>query len=103
MTAFYVFRAFFLAFFGEYRGKLINMTITATTITAMRFTNRRLRCGFRSAVLAVLSLVGGFINIPKFLEPMFPAAGRRSAPRIRGLHVSVAVGLGGIALAYCST
>jgi hypothetical protein len=30
------------------------------------------------AVLAALSLGGGFINIPKFLEPLFPIVARAS-------------------------
>jgi NADH-quinone oxidoreductase subunit L len=50
------------------------------------------------AILAVLSLVGGYINIPKFLEPMFPLAGEGGNEWT--VYVSVAFGLGGIALAF---
>ena len=50
------------------------------------------------AVLAVLSLVGGYINIPKWLEPMFKLP--EEAPGIPWTAVvSVAFGLTGIALA----
>ena len=50
------------------------------------------------AILAVLSLVGGFINIPKFLEPMFPLA-EGQEPEWLGWTM-IAAGLGGIALAW---
>ena len=50
------------------------------------------------AVLAVLSLVGGYINIPKWLEPMFKVP--EEAPGVPWTAlVSVAAGLIGIALA----
>ena len=50
------------------------------------------------AVLAVLSLVGGYINIPKWLEPMFKLAPEESGIPWTAM-VSVAAGLIGIALA----
>ena len=59
MTAFYVFRSIFLAFFGKYRGHH-HPHESPLVMTAPLM------------VLAVLSLVGGFIPIPHFLEPMFP-------------------------------
>ena len=49
-------------------------------------------------VLAVLSLVGGFINIPKFLEPMFPLHEGEAAAWLE--YTASAAGLIGIALAY---
>ena len=49
------------------------------------------------AILAVLSLVGGFINIPKFLEPIFPLV-EGAEPEWLG-YIAIASGLGGIALA----
>jgi NADH-quinone oxidoreductase subunit L len=50
-------------------------------------------------ILAVFSLVGGYINIPKFLEPMFPLM--EEAPGTEWtMYVSVAAGLTGIALAF---
>ena len=50
------------------------------------------------AILTLLSLGGGFINIPHFLEPMFPLS-EGAEPEWLG-YVAIAVGLGGIALAY---
>jgi len=50
------------------------------------------------AILAVLSLVGGYINIPKWLAPMFKL--QEEAPGTEWtVYVSVAAGLIGIALA----
>ncbi len=62
MTAFYVFRAFFLAFFGEYRGDEHHPHESPFVMWGPL------------AILAVLSLGGGFINVPKYLEPLFPAS-----------------------------
>jgi NADH-quinone oxidoreductase subunit L len=59
MTAFYVFRALFLAFFGDYRGHHHPHESPLVMWAPL-------------AVLAVLSLGGGFINVPRWLEPMFP-------------------------------
>ena len=86
MTAFYVFRALFLCFFGKYRGDRHHPHESPPVMW------------IPLAVLAALSLAGGYIDIPKFLEPMF-------APGVEGgnewtVYVSVAAGLGGIALAY---
>ena len=50
------------------------------------------------AVLAVGSLVGGFINIPNFLEPLFPLHEGEPAHWLE--YVASAAGIGGIALAY---
>jgi NADH-quinone oxidoreductase subunit L len=85
MTAFYVFRAMFMTFFGEYRGhEHPHESPPVITIPL--------------AVLAVLSVIGGFIRIPVWLEKFFPAA---EAPEEFSLvAISVAAGLIGIALAY---
>jgi NADH-quinone oxidoreductase subunit L len=48
------------------------------------------------AILAVLSLGGGYIDIPKFLAPMF---GEPHEGEAWLMYVSVAFGLGGIGLA----
>ena len=58
MTAFYVFRAWFLAFTGEYRGHA-HPHESPLVMTGPLM------------LLAVFSLGGGFINIPHWLEPMF--------------------------------
>jgi NADH-quinone oxidoreductase subunit L len=86
MTAFYVFRAFFMAFFGEYRGHEHHPHESPFVMWGPL------------AILAVLSLGGGFINIPKYLEPLFPVS-EGVLPSFVG-WTPAAVGIGGIALAY---
>jgi NADH-quinone oxidoreductase subunit L len=85
MTAFYVFRAIFMCFFGSYRGTAhphespISMTLPL-------------------GVLALLSLAGGYLDIPHYLEPMF---GGEHAPHDTSLVViSVIAGAAGILLAF---
>jgi NADH-quinone oxidoreductase subunit L len=86
MTAFYVFRAIFMAFFGTYRGQAHPHESPAVMIGPL-------------AVLAALSLAGGYLfNVPKYLEPLFPLAPEGSD--LGPMVVSVAVGLAGIALAW---
>ncbi len=87
MTAFYVFRAFFLAFFGEHRGDHHHHPHESPLVMTIPL-----------MLLAVGSLAGGFINVPKWLEPMFPAA--EGAHDESLVYISVAAGLIGIALAY---
>jgi NADH-quinone oxidoreductase subunit L len=85
MTAFYVFRAMFLTFFGEYRGHEHPHESPPSMTVPL-------------AVLALLSLVGGFIRIPAWLEHFFPAA---EAPEELSLvAISVAAGVIGIFVAY---
>jgi len=86
MTAFYVFRALFLAFFGDYRGKAHPHESPLVMIAPL-------------AVLAALSLGGGyFFKVPEFLAPLFPLA--EESHDIGPVAVSVAFGLAGIALAW---
>jgi NADH-quinone oxidoreductase subunit L len=61
MTAFYVFRSIFLAFFGEYRGDHHTWDHAHESPASM---------WIPLAILAVLSLAGGFLNVPRFLEPV---------------------------------
>jgi NADH-quinone oxidoreductase subunit L len=85
MTAFYVFRAFFLAFFGSPRGDHHPHESPAWMTLPL-------------VALALLSLGGGFLPVPQWLEPLFPRAeGGENAVL---MYISVAAGLGGIALAY---
>ena len=85
MTAFYVFRAVFMTFFGTYRGHHHpHESPPVMTVPLI--------------VLALLSLGGGFINVPKWLEPIFPIAEKPEDPTLVG--ISVAAGLIGIGLAY---
>jgi len=85
LTAFYVFRAMFMTFFGEYRGhEHPHESPKVMTIPL--------------AVLALLSVVGGFIRVPAWLDKFFPSA---EAPENFVLVViSVAAGLIGIFIAY---
>ena len=85
MTAFYVFRALFVTFFGEYRGHAHpHESPPSMTLPLVG--------------LAFLSTVGGFLNVPHFLEAMFPLAeGGHDATLV---YIALATGLGGILLAY---
>jgi NADH-quinone oxidoreductase subunit L len=85
MTAFYVFRAFFMTFFGDYRGHHHPHESPFVMWGPL-------------SVLAALSLGGGFINIPKYLEPIFKTS-EGELPSFVSWTPMVA-GLAGIALAY---
>jgi NADH-quinone oxidoreductase subunit L len=85
MTAFYVFRAIFLCFFGRYRG-------TAHPHESPLVMTLPL------GVLALLSLGGGYIAVPQYLAPVFgppPAAHDMTL-----VAISVGAGLAGIFLAW---
>jgi NADH-quinone oxidoreductase subunit L len=85
MTAFYVFRAIFLCFFGNYRGEA-HAHESPLVMTAPLM------------VLAALSLAGGYLNVPHYLEPLF---GGEHGPHNESLvMISVAAGVAGIALAW---
>jgi len=85
MTAFYVFRAMFLTFFGEYRGEAHPRESPPVMLAPL-------------AVLGLLSLAGGFVNVPAYLGRFFPAVEEsRDFPL---MAISVAAGLAGIALAW---
>ncbi len=84
ITAFYVFRAIFLCFFGEYRGEgRPHESPPSMTIPLI--------------VLAALSLGGGFLPVPHFLDPVFPAMEGQHESAL--VFVSVALGLAGIGVA----
>ena len=86
MTAFYVFRAIFLAFFGEYRGDKHAHESPPVMLIPL-------------AILALLSLAGGFLfKVPQFLAPLFPTLEAPEDPAL--VAISVAAGLMGIALAW---
>jgi NADH-quinone oxidoreductase subunit L len=85
MTAFYVFRCLFLTFFGEYRGHH-HPHESPWVMTGPL------------AALALLSLGGGFIKIPQYLQPVLPM---EETPHDLSLVViASSAGLAGIALAY---
>jgi NADH-quinone oxidoreductase subunit L len=84
LTAFYVFRALFLTFFGEYKGD--GNPHESPPVMTIPLT-----------VLAVLSLGGGWLSAPRWLAPVF---GAEAAHHDTGLMiVSVAAGFVGIATA----
>ncbi len=85
MTAFYVFRALFLAFFGKYRGDKHPHEAPFVMWAPL-------------AVLALLSLVGGLLSVPRWLEPMFPEKELNVGQLITILPFIA--GFLGIALAY---
>jgi NADH-quinone oxidoreductase subunit L len=84
ITAFYVFRAWFLAFFGTYRGhhhaheSPISMTLPLI-------------------VLAILSAVGGYINVPGFLSHAYPLAEHENST---AMIISASFGIIGIVIAW---
>jgi NADH-quinone oxidoreductase subunit L len=85
MTAFYVWRAMFMTFWGEYRGHH-HPHESPVSMTAPL------------GVLAALSLAGGFLfNVPSWLEPIFGAEGAEDMTLVM---ISSAAGLVGIGIAY---
>ncbi len=118
MTAFYVWRAFWMTFWGEYRGD------AATEHAHHGHHDHADNHGHSHStddhghgahgtphespwsmlgplvVLAFLSLAGGFLfNIPKFLESMFPLHEELANEEML-MGISVIAGLGGIAISY---
>ncbi len=86
MTAFYVFRAMFLTFFGAYRGHEHPHESPPVMIVPL-------------AILGVLSLAGGFLfKIPVFLGTVFPTL--EESEDVTLMAISVAAGVIGIALAW---
>ncbi|MBI3209068.1 MAG: NADH-quinone oxidoreductase subunit L [Candidatus Solibacter usitatus] len=85
MTAFYVSRAIFMCFFGDYRGHHHPHESPVSMWGPL-------------AVLALLSLAGGmYFKVPHYLEPMFPAAEGHHDETL--VMISVAAGLLGIGIA----
>src|SRR5579883_872611 len=88
MTAFYVFRAFFLTFYGPYRGDAHPHESPPVMTIPL-------------AILAVLSLGGGFIDIPKFFLPYFYGGNPPEVPENMGLMLfASSAGILGIFLAW---
>jgi NADH-quinone oxidoreductase subunit L len=85
MTAFYVFRAIFLCFFGSYRGHA-HPHESPLVMTAPL------------GVLALLSLVGGYFNVPHYLAPVLGEA--HGEHDFTLVAISVGAGLAGIFLAW---
>jgi|ERR1022692_2466882 NADH-quinone oxidoreductase subunit L len=87
MTAFYVFRAMFMTFFGDYRGHHHPHESPPVMLIPL-------------VILALLSLGGGFFfKVPEFLGTFF--VGAEEAPENINLMIfSTAAGVAGIALAW---
>ena len=86
ITAFYVSRAMFLAFFGEYRGPEHPHESPPVIMVPL-------------TILALLSLGGGLLfNIPAFLRGTVYGAEEAENPTLMG--ISVAAGLLGVFIAY---
>jgi NADH-quinone oxidoreductase subunit L len=86
MTAFYVFRAMFMTFFGEYRGHEHPHESPPVMIVPL-------------AILALLSIGGGFLfKIPEFLGTMFPTL--EVEEDVVLMAISTAAGVIGILVAY---
>ncbi len=84
LTAFYVFRAYFLAFFGSYRGHHHpHESPRIITIPLI--------------VLAILAAGGGFINVPAWLSPQLPMHGQENGT---AMAISAAFGIIGIIVAW---
>jgi NADH-quinone oxidoreductase subunit L len=84
ITAFYVFRAFFLAFFGDYRGHHhpheSPFVMTGPLIA-----------------LAVLAAAGGFLSVPNWLSPQFPLSEQEN---MTPMIISASCGVIGIFIAW---
>ena len=86
MTAFYVFRAMFLAFFGKYRGQAHPHESPPVMLVPL-------------VVLALLSIAGGYLfQIPAFLGTVFPS--RNVDEDLMLMAISTAAGVMGIFLAW---
>ncbi|GJL49875.1 MAG: NADH-quinone oxidoreductase subunit L [Nitrospirales bacterium] len=93
MTAFYSFRLVFVTFWGESRvdpHHADHIHEPSKTMT------------YPLLVLAVLSLVAGYIGIPEFLQPAFPGSGgaHHGTAAAGIMIVATLLGLTGIAAAY---
>jgi len=87
MTAFYVWRAFWMTFWGEYRGHGHPHESPWSMLAPL-------------VVLAFLSIAGGFLfNVPKILEGMFPLA-EEVPGEATLMGISIAAGLAGIGVSY---
>ena len=87
MTAFYVWRAFWMTFWGDYKGHGHPHESPWSMLAPL-------------VVLAILSLGGGFFfNVPQILSGMFPLK-EEPANEALLMGISVAAGLAGIAISY---
>jgi NADH-quinone oxidoreductase subunit L len=87
ITAVYIFRLVFIAFFGEQKTEISSIPGSAVRIPLL--------------VLSVLSVIGGFIALPTFLHTALPSSNATHVQDALVLELAAAaVALGGIYLAY---
>jgi NADH-quinone oxidoreductase subunit L len=95
MTAFYSFRLVFVTFWGPFRGDPRHVDHVHEPSYSMTVP---------LIILAVLSIVTGYVGIPHFLEPVFPKEGGTSLHEGSGamgiMLLATTMGLLGIAAAY---
>ncbi|MBV8895896.1 MAG: NADH-quinone oxidoreductase subunit L, partial [Acidobacteriaceae bacterium] len=84
ITAFYVFRAYFLAFFGDYRGH--HHPHESPPVMTLPL-----------IVLAILAAGGGFLSVPTWLSPQFPL---REQENLTAMIISASFGIIGIVIAW---
>ena len=85
LTAFYVFRAIFLCFFGTYRGKAHPHESPAIMYMPL-------------VVLALLSVAGGYLPVMEWLAPLYPEHAHPHDMTL--ILISVAFAFAGIFIAY---
>jgi NADH-quinone oxidoreductase subunit L len=83
ITAFYIFRAYFMAFFGKYRGHHHPHESPAVMTLPL-------------IALAALSLFGGLLNVPAWLSPAFPLSEHEN---LTAMVISATCGILGIIIA----
>jgi len=94
MTAFYSFRLLFVAFWGESRAGSGGVTAESPPVMTVPL-----------LILAVLSIVTGYLGVPEFITPVLPGPDEMAAPHAGPaaagiMLVATLMGLGGIAAAY---
>ena len=89
LTAFYMFRLFFVTFWGENRSdpEVAHHIHESPQVMTMPL-----------VVLAILSVVGGYFTLPELLSPLYGHAHPHVSPLVK--YLPTLLGLGGIGLAY---
>ena len=89
LTAFYMFRLFFVTFWGENRSdpEVAHHIHESPQVMTMPL-----------VVLAILSLIGGYFTVPELLSPLYGHEHPHVSPLVK--YLPTLLGLGGIGLAY---
>ena len=88
MTSFYMFRLLFMTFFGKYWGNAAHIHESPWSMLVPL------------VILAVGSAVGGFVNIPHFVEPVFRLPAHEEAHHVWLPWVATLTAVVGMAAAY---